>query len=121
MPGSRCEIRRSSGFATPLSDITYIPTGEGWLYLAGIKDLCSKEIVGFNLSPRMDTALVADALHKAFHVHRPLPGLILHSDRGSQYCSHAYQENIEKYQMVGSMSRKGTVTTMPLWKASGVF
>jgi Transposase and inactivated derivatives len=90
-----------------VSDITYISTGEGWLYLAGIKDLCSKKIMGFSLSPRMDTALVANALHKAFLTHRPLPGLILHSDRGSQYCSHAYQEKIEKYHMVCSMSRKG--------------
>ena len=92
---------------TWVSDITYIPTREGWLYLAGIKDLCSREIVGFSLSPRMDTGLVMDALHKAFHAHRPLPGLTLHSDRGSQYCSHAYQEKMAKYRMICSMSRKG--------------
>ena len=62
-----------------VSDITYIPTREGWLYLAGIKDLCSKEIVGFSLSSRMDTDLVINALRNAFHTHRPLPGLTLHS------------------------------------------
>ena len=90
-----------------VSDITYIPTREGWLYLAGIKDLCSKEIVGFSLSPRMDTDLVMDALHNAFHAHRPLPGLTLHSDRGSQYCSRAYQERVGKYRMICSMSRTG--------------
>ena len=90
-----------------VSDITYIPTQEGWLYLAGIKDLCSREIVGFSLSPRMDTSLVTNALHNAFHSHRPLPGLMLHSGRGSQYCSCAYQEKINKYSMICSMSRKG--------------
>jgi putative transposase len=90
-----------------VSDITYIPTREGWLYLAGVKDLYSKEIVGFNLSPRMDTALVANALRNAFHAHRPAPGLLLHSDRGSQYCSRVYQEKMEKYRMVCSMSRRG--------------
>ena len=90
-----------------VSDITYIPTREGWLYLAGIKDLCSKEIVGFSLSPCMDSNLVVTALHNAFLSHRPLPGLMLHSDRGSQYCSSAYQEKIKKYRMICSMSRKG--------------
>ena len=90
-----------------VSDITYIPTREGWLYLSGIKDLCSKEIVGFSLSPRMDSNLVVTALHNAFLSHRPLPGLMLHSDRGSQYCSHAYQEKLKKYRIVCSMSRKG--------------
>ena len=88
-------------------DVTYIPTREGWLYLAGIKDLCSKEIVGFSLSPCMDSNLVVTALHNAFLSHRPLPGLMLHSDRGSQYCSHAYQEKLKKYRIVCSMSRKG--------------
>lgn len=90
-----------------VSDITYIPTREGWLYLAGIKDLCSKEIVGFSLSPRMNASLVLNALHKAFQTHRPFPGLMLHSDRGSQYCSHEYQQAVTTYRMVCSMSRKG--------------
>jgi putative transposase len=90
-----------------VSDITYIPTHEGWLYLAGIKDVYSREIVGFSLSPRMDTDLVANALHNAFHSHRPLAGVMLHSDRGSQYCSRVYQEKIEQYRMICSMSRKG--------------
>ena len=79
-----------------VSDVTYIPTREGWLYLAGIKDLCSKEVVRSSLSPRMDTELVTSALHRAVHVHRPLPDLTLHSDRGSQYCSHAYPKNVKK-------------------------
>jgi putative transposase len=90
-----------------VSDITSIATREGWLYLAGVKDLFSKEIVGFSLSPRMDTTLVAHALRNAFQAHRPAPGLLLHSDRGSQYCSRIYQEKMEKYCMICSMSRKG--------------
>jgi putative transposase len=90
-----------------VSDITYIPTGQGWVYLAGIKDLCSKEIVGFSLSERIDTNLVLTALTRAIHLHRPPPGLILHSDRGSQYCSMAYQEKLKDYGIICSMSKKG--------------
>ena len=90
-----------------VSDITYIPTREGWLYLAGIKDVYSKEIVGFSLSERMDSNLVLCALTRAMHIHRPPVGLILHSDRGSQYCSKLYQERLKHYGMTCSMSRKG--------------
>lgn len=90
-----------------VSDITYIPTRQGWVYLAGIKDLHSREIVGFSLSARMTTGLTLDALTKALHVHRPPVGLILHSDRGSQYCSAIYQEKLTTYGLVCSMSRKG--------------
>lgn len=90
-----------------VSDITYIPTREGFLYLAGIKDLCSRELVGFSLSPRIDSELVLTAFKKAVHRHQPPQGLILHSDRGSQYCSRAYQANLKRYGVVSSMSRKG--------------
>lgn len=90
-----------------VSDITYIPTQQGWLYLAGIKDLCSKEIVGFSLSARIDTELVVAALTNALQMHRPPPGLILHSDRGSQYCSNYYQAKLNNYGIICSMSRKG--------------
>jgi putative transposase len=90
-----------------VSDITYIPTRQGWVYLAGIKDLHSREIVGFSLSERMDTSLVLHALTQAVLFHRPPVGLILHSDRGSQYCSGAYQEKLGAYGVVCSMSRKG--------------
>jgi putative transposase len=90
-----------------VSDITYIPMGQGWIYLAGIKDLHSREIVGFSLSARMDASLVLNALTKAVLLHRPPVGLILHSVRGSQYCSAAYQEKLKAYGMVCSMSRKG--------------
>ena len=87
-----------------VSDITYIPTRQGWVYLAGIKDLHSREIVGFSLAERMDTGLVMAALIKAVCLHRPPVGLILHSDRGSQYCSAAYQKKLRAYGLVCSMS-----------------
>ena len=90
-----------------VSDITYIPTRQGWVYLAGIKDLHSREIVGFSLAERMDTGLVLAALMKAVRFHRPPVGLILHSDRGSQYCSAAYQKKLRAYGLVCSMSKKG--------------
>ena len=90
-----------------VSDITYVPTRQGWVYLAGIKDVHSREIVGFSLSGRMDTGLVLEALTKAVRFHCPPAGLILHSDRGSQYCSAAYQEKLRMYGLVCSMSRKG--------------
>jgi putative transposase len=90
-----------------VSDITYIPTRQGWVYLAGIKDLHSREIVGFSLSERMDTSLVLHALTKAVLLHRPPAGLIIHSDRGSQYCSTAYREKLRTYGLTCSMSKKG--------------
>jgi putative transposase len=90
-----------------VSDITYIPTRQGWVYLAGIKDLHSREIVGFSLSERMDTGIVLEALTKAMRLHRPPVGLILHSDRGSRYCSGAYQAKLKAYGISCSMSRKG--------------
>jgi putative transposase len=90
-----------------VSDITYIPTRQGWVYLAGVKDLCSREIVGFSLSTRMDTELVMNALTKAVRFCRPPAGLVMHSDRGSQYCSAAYQNKLRVYGMTCSMSRKG--------------
>ena len=90
-----------------VSDITYIPTRQGWVYLAGIKDLCSREIVGFSLSARMDTDLVMNALTKALRFYRPPAGLILHSDRGSQYCSAAYQSKLRAYGVLCSMSKRG--------------
>ena len=90
-----------------VSDITHIPTDEGWLYLAGIKDCCTKEIVGYHFSDTMTSELVIQALQKACTRHRPGSGLILHSDRGSQYCGHAYQREINRFMPQCSMSRKG--------------
>jgi len=90
-----------------VTDITYIPTGEGWLYLAGHKDLCTGEVVGYAMSNRMNRALVSQSLFRAVASKRPPKGLIHHSDRGSQYCSLDYQKLIKQFGMKASMSRKG--------------
>ena len=90
-----------------VSDITYVWTAEGWLYLAALKDLCTKQVVGYSLSERMTAQLVCSALSMAIHNHKPSQGLIVHSDRGSQYCSHDYRNMIEKCGFQGSMSKKG--------------
>lgn len=90
-----------------VSDITYIRTDEGWLYLATVMDLYSRMIVGWALDRRMTSQLVIDALMMALW-RRKLPrGVIVHSDRGSQYCSQAYQQVLEKYGLVCSMSKRG--------------
>lgn len=89
------------------TDITYIPTDEGWLYLAGVKDLGSREIVGYAIGNRMTKDLVIKALKKALHYRRIVPGCIHHSDRGSQYCSYDYQKLVRDAGMKASMSRKG--------------
>nr|WP_241878038.1 IS3 family transposase [Psychrobacter sp. PraFG1]UNK04451.1 IS3 family transposase [Psychrobacter sp. PraFG1] len=90
-----------------VSDITYIWTNEGWLYLAGVKDLYTKELVGYAINKRMTADLVCRALNMAIKNKRPSKGLIVHSDRGSQYCSHAYHKIIKQQQFTGSMSGKG--------------
>lgn len=90
-----------------VGDITYIRTEEGWLYLAGLKDLFTGEIVGYAMSERMTKGLVIKAFNQAVEVHRPLPGLIHHTDRGSQYCADDYQKLVKKHKMKASMSGKG--------------
>ncbi|MGG1556014.1 IS3 family transposase [Paenibacillus ferrarius] len=90
-----------------VTDITYIQTGEGWLYLASVMDLFSRKIVGYSMGARMTRELVLDALEKAYKRRKPEPGLIHHSDRGSQYASHEYRAKLQEYNMIGSMSRKG--------------
>lgn len=89
------------------TDITYIPTGEGWLYLAGVKDQFTCEIVGYALGSRMTQGLVEQALWRAIRYQRPAPGLIHHSDRGSQYCALHYQRLLEHHGLLASMSGKG--------------
>jgi transposase InsO family protein len=89
------------------TDITYIPTGEGWLYLAGVKDQFTCEIVGYTLGSRMTQELVGQALWRAIRYQRPAPGLIHHSDRGSQYCALDYQRLLEHHGLLASMSGKG--------------
>jgi transposase InsO family protein len=90
-----------------VTDITYVETGEGWLYLAGIKDLHTCELVGHAMGHRMTTALTGRALFKAVTARRPKPGLIHHSDRGVQYCAKDYQGLLQQFGMKASMSRKG--------------
>ncbi len=89
------------------SDITYLWTGEGWLYLAIVLDLFNREVVGWSLKPRMTADIVTDALTMAWFRRKPGAGLIHHSDRGSQYASHAFQNKLKEYGMLCSMSRKG--------------
>jgi len=90
-----------------LTDITYIRTEEGWLYLAAHKDLFNGEIVGYALDKRMTKALVMKSLFRAVAKKHPPVGLIHHSDRGSQYCSHKYWSMLDQFQIKASMSRKG--------------
>ncbi len=97
------------------SDITYIATDEGWLYLACVIDLFSRQVVGWS----MQTSLVTDALRMAWFRRHPGTGLIFHSDRGSQYCSGSFQAALASYGMRSSMSRKGNcwdnAPTESLW------
>ncbi|WP_323927984.1 IS3 family transposase [Aeromonas veronii] len=88
-------------------DITYIATDEGWLYLAGLKDVFTCEIVGYAMGERMTTGLVNQALFRAVQQKRPPVGLIHHTDRGSQYCAKAYRALQVQFGMQTSMSRKG--------------
>jgi putative transposase len=90
-----------------VTDITYIPSDEGWLYLAAVKDLYTCEIVGWAMDERMTKSLVCDALRAAYWRKKPAPGLMHHSDRGSQYCSKAYRALQASYKMQTSMSNKG--------------
>jgi putative transposase len=90
-----------------VADITYIPTDEGWLFLAAIKDLYTCEIVGWAMDKQMTKQLVIDALRAAYWRKKPKAGLMHHSDRGSQYCSAAYRALQVSYGMTTSMSRRG--------------
>ena len=90
-----------------VTDITYVATDEGWLYLAGVKDLFNGEVVGYAMDEHMTRALVMQALFRAVALRRPDKGLMHHSDRGSQYCSRDYQDLLGQFGMVVSMSRKG--------------
>lgn len=89
------------------TDITYIHTAEGWLYLAVMLDLHSRQIVGWSLAAHLEASLVKNALEMAWWRRRPKPGLIVHSDRGSQYCSHEFQKALKDKKALSSMSRKG--------------
>jgi transposase InsO family protein len=95
--------------STWVGDITYIPTDEGWLYTAIVKDLCTKKIVGYAFSHRLDASLATNALEMALRRERPAPGLIFPSDRGIQYASLAYRQTLDRFGIRQSMSRKGDV------------
>jgi len=90
-----------------VGDITYLPTAEGWLYLAVLLDLFSRRVVGYALSERIDTELVLTALRRALATRRPTGALLHHTDRGGQYASHAYRAVLEAHGLVASMSRRG--------------
>jgi transposase InsO family protein len=90
-----------------VADITYIATAEGWLYLACVMDLASRRIVGWSMSERMKADLVCQALKSAYWRRKPAAGLIMHSDRGSQYASDSHRQLIKDYRMIQSMSRRG--------------
>lgn len=90
-----------------VGDITYIPTDEGWLYLAAVKDLCTKQVVGYAFSDRIDTNLTLAALDMAARRRHPSPGTIFHSDRGVQYAALPYRQRLTALGIRQSMSRKG--------------
>lgn len=90
-----------------VADVTFVATGEGWLYLAAIVDLFARRVVGWATSVFNDRELVLDALTKALDARRPPAGLIHHSDRGSTYASDDYRRALERHEFVASMSRKG--------------
>ena len=90
-----------------VADITYIPTGEGWLYLAAVEDLYSRQIVGWSMSERVTSRLAVDALEMAVSRRLPGAGLVAHSDRGSQYASDHYQRLLGRHGITCSMSRRG--------------
>jgi transposase InsO family protein len=104
-------VNRSFNIKKPnkvwVSDITYIPTKEGWLYLCIILDLYSRKIVGWSMDKNMKTELVLKSLQMAMINRKPSNDLIFHSDRGVQYTSGIFKEELEKHQIKQSMSRKG--------------
>ena len=88
-------------------DITYIRTNEGWLYVASVIDLGSRRLLGAAMGPSMEASLVVAALQKAIQAAKPPPGVIFHSDQGSQYNSRAFRDCLVRHQMLGSMSQRG--------------
>jgi len=102
-------VRFSEGLRVKLSRSTqpYVDTDEGWLYVAGVKDLFSREVIGYAMSSRVRKELVCKALMRAVKGRKPRAGVILHSDRGSQYCSTNYRRMLKQFGMIQSMSRKG--------------
>ena len=90
-----------------VTDITYIRTHEGWLYLAAVMDLFSRQIVGWSMGARMETELVLNALLMEVWRRRPTAAVMIHSDQGSQFSSHDWQAFVKVHNLVPSMSRRG--------------
>jgi putative transposase len=90
-----------------VTDITYVPTQEGWLYLAGVMDLYSRKVVGWAMDERLTTTLPLAALDMALGQRQPAAGLLHHSDRGVQYASQDYRQRLSAFGLAASMSRKG--------------
>ncbi len=90
-----------------VADVTYIPTREGWLYLATVLDLYSRKIVGWSMSDRLVSKLAQRALQNAIEARQPTPGLIVHSDRGKEYYAGEYQQLLKQHGLICSMSRNG--------------
>lgn len=101
-----------------LADITYIPTQQGWLYLATILDLYGRRVVGWAMSQRMTADLTLAALEMAIQRRRPGPGLIHHSDQGSQYTDRTYQSLLQAHGIQASMNGRGSWSTTRRWRAS---
>jgi putative transposase len=91
-----------------VGDITYLPTGEGWLYLAVVLDVCSRAVVGWSMADHMRAELVHQALMMAICQRQPAAGLIMHTDRGSQYGADSYRQLLIQHEIQPSMSRKGS-------------
>ncbi len=113
LPVAPNRLARNFGASAPdqvwVSDITYLATQEGWEYLATVMDLYSRRIVGWAMQPTLERSLTLSALHMAISQRQPGPGLIHHSDRGSQYACADYQALLRRHGMLPSMSRKGNV------------
>jgi putative transposase len=111
LPVAENVLDRTFNVAAPnqawVSDITYIRTRQGWLYLAAVMELFSRKIVGWAMAPTMPTELIASALRMALQQRKPPRGLLLHSDQGSQYASLEYQALLDQHGIVCSMSRRG--------------
>jgi putative transposase len=105
------QLNREFTVPTPdtvyVGDITYLPTGEGWLYLAVVLDLCSRAVVGWSMANHMRAELVTQALAMATYHRQPAAGLIMHTDRGSQYGADSYRQFLTQHGIQPSMSRKG--------------
>lgn len=110
-PIGQDHLKRQFNWTAPnrawVSDITYIPTQEGWLYLLVILDLFSRKVIGYGLSDRMDKDLAIEAFEGSVQLRNPPEGLIFHSDRGMQYISGSFQHRIKLHGAISSFSRKG--------------